>query len=233
MRRYTLSLATICMFFVLATNLNAQGDFEGKIKFKISHDEEQMFLDYFIKGSNLRMEMGDDAKAVFIKTEEKSYVLMPEEKMYMDLDNSLFSKLQDMVGMEEEEDENGDEESEAVDMESFKTGKTTNILGYECHQWIFESDEDNEEVEAWVTSELGNFVLMQSPMGAGYSPGWSTSINDNGFFPMLVITRDNDGEEISRFEATEVNKESLSNKLFTFPSDYSEMKIPGMKGLFK
>ena len=50
---------------------------------------------------------------------------------------------------------------------------------------------------------------------------------------MLVITRDEDGEENSRFEATEVKKESLSNNLFTFPSDYSEMKIPGMKGLFK
>lgn len=231
MRKYTISLVTFCMFFILATNLIAQGDFEGKIKFKISNDGEQMFLDYFIKDSNLRMEMGDDAKAIFIKTEEKSYILMPEEKMYMDLDNSLFSKIQDMVGMEEEED--GDEDIEAVDMENFKTGKTKDILGYECHQWIFTSDEDDEEVEAWVTSELGNFVLMQSPMGAGYSPGWSTSINDNGFFPMLVITHDEDGKENSRFEATEVKKESLSNNLFTFPSDYSEMKIPGMKGLFK
>ena len=231
MRKYIISLVTVSMFFILATNLIAQDDFEGKIKFKISHDDEEMFLDYFIKGGNLRMEMGDDAKAVFIKNEDKSYVLMPEEKMYMDLDNSLFSKLQDMAGMNDEAEEV--EEDADFDIEKFKTGKTKTILGYECNQWVFKSEEDDDEVEAWMTSELGNFTFMQSPMGAGYSPGWSSSINDNGFFPMLVITRDEDGEENSRFEATEVNKESLSDKLFTFPSDYSEMKIPGMKGLFK
>jgi hypothetical protein len=231
MKKYILSIFTIMLIFTSFVGLFAQADFEGKIKFKISSDGDEMFLDYFIKGENLRMEMGDNAEAVFLKMKDKSLILMPSEKMYMDLNNSIMSKLSGMAGMNNDENE---EEEKDFNIEDYKTGKTKSILGYECYQWIIKSEEDDDEVvEAWVTSELGNFFLMSSPMGGGFSPGWSNSVNDNGFFPMLVITRDEDGEENSRFEATEVNKETLSDKLFTIPSDYSEMKIPGMDGLFK
>ncbi len=89
-------------------------------------------------------------------------------------------------------------------------------------------DEYEYETEAWITSELGNFMMMNNPMGEGFSPSWSKSIKDKGFFPLLVITRDSDGEENSRFEALEVDKKSISDDLFKIPSGYSEMKIPGM-----
>lgn len=230
MKKYFQSVFTIMLIFTSFVGLFAQADFEGKIKFKISSEGDEMFLDYFIKGENLRMEMGDNAEAVFLKNKDKSLILMPTEKMYMDLDNSIMSKLSGMAGMKNDEK---NEEEEDFNIEDYKTGKTKSILGYECYQWVFSDEEQDEEVEAWVTGELGNFFLMNGPMGEGFSPSWSNSINDNGFFPMLVITRDEDGNENSRFEATEVNKESLSNSLFSPPSDYSEMKIPGMDGLFK
>jgi Domain of unknown function (DUF4412) len=232
MRKYLMVLLALTILFISGTLSMAQGDFEGKIKFKITHDAEVMFLDYFIKGENLRMEMGNNAEAVFIKSEGKSIVLMPEEKMYLDLDNSILGKMPGMTGMNEDE-ENEENDREDFDIDKYRTGKTKTILGYECYQWIFKDNEEDDEVEAWVTNELGNFMLMSSPMGGGFSPGWGSSINNNGFFPILVITRDEDGEENSRFEATEVNKQSLSNKLFNPPSNFSEMKIPGMDNLFK
>jgi len=117
---------------------------------------------------------------------------------------------------------------EDFDINKYRTGEIRTILGYECAQWIFKDEDEEDKVEAWVTDELGNFMLMQSPMGGGFSPGWSTSMKNNGFFPILVITRDEDGEETSRFEAIEVIKLLLDNKLFVPPSNFSEMKIPGM-----
>ncbi len=230
MRKYMISLITLIILFLSTVLSIAQEDFEGKIKFKITHDGDAMFLDYFIKGDNLRMEMGDDAKAVFIKNDDKSIVLMPEEKMYMDLDNSILSKLPGMTGMNNEEEE---KDREDFNIDKYRTGETKTILGYECNQWIFKDEEENDEVEAWVTDELGNFMLMRSPMGGGFSPGWGSSIRNNGFFPILVITRDADGEENSRFEATDVSKQSLDDDLFGPPSDFDEMKIPGMNSLFK
>jgi hypothetical protein len=229
----TIFKRSIILIFLLCFSFNhlvAQDGFEGKIKFKITSDDEEMFMDYFIKSDKLRMEMGEHNEAAFIHTGESSLVLMHEDKMYMDLDNSIFSKLPGMTDMEDESDENDPQE---FDFEKFRTGKTKTILGYECEQWIFTDEEDEGEVEVWVTDELSDFMLMKSPMGAGYSPGWSNSVNNSGFFPMLVITRDDDNEVTSRFEATEVNKQSLDDDLFAPPSDYSEMKIPGMDSLFK
>ena len=215
--------------FFLSAQILAQTAFEGKVKFKITYDDEISYLDYFIKGDNLRIEVGDNNEGVFIKNSEKTVILMPEEEMYMDLDKSVFSRLPDMAGMNDEEEHEG----EPVDFEKFKTGKVKDINGYECHQWVFTDEDEDDEVEAWVTDELGNFMLMQSPMGAGYSPGWGSSMKNNGFFPILVITRDNSGEETSRFEATEINETSLEDNLFSPPSNYTEMKIPGMDGLLK
>ena len=230
MTKYIFLLILLSILLVSSNSVIGQNNFEGKIKFKISHDDEVMFLDYFLKDDKLRMEMGDNKEAVFIKTEEKSLVLMPDQKQYMDLNNSLFSKLPGMTGMQDEENE---EEIKDFDIDKFRTGKTQSLLGYECAQWIFNDEEENDEVEAWVTDELGNFMLMSSPMAGGYSPGWGSNVKNNGFFPLLVITRDGDGEETSRFEATEVNKQSLDNDLFGPPSDFTEFQVPGMKGLFK
>lgn len=231
MTKYISSLI-LAAVLVLSTNLTfAQKNFEGKVKFKITHDEDVMFLDYFMKKDKLRMEMGDNKEAVFIKTAEKSLVLMPDQKQYMDLNNSLFSKLPGMTGMGNEKEE--DEEIKDVDFEKFRTGKTMDLLGYECAQWIINDEQEEGEVEAWVTDELGNFMLMSSPMGGGFSPGWSSNVKNNGFFPLLVISRDSNGEETSRFEATEVNEQSLDSDLFAPPSDFTEFQVPGMKGLFK
>lgn len=230
MLKFKRSIILIFLCFAFISNSPAQDSFEGKIKFKITSDDEEIFMDYFIKDDNLRMEMGKNNEAAFIHTGEKSLVLMHQDKMYMDLNNSIFSKLPGMSDMDNETDENDPQE---FNIEKFRTGKTKTILGYECEQWIFTDEEDEGEVEVWVTDELGDFMLMKNPMGAGYSPGWSNSVNNSGFFPMLVITRDDDNELTSRFEATEVNKESLSDGLFAPPSDYSEMKIPGMDSLFK
>ena len=186
-----------------------------------------MSMDYFLKNKNIRMEMGKEAKeAIFIYSNGKSMILMPEQKMYMDLDNSMFAKMKEM--MHKNNDENKDDKD--FDINKYKTGKTKTILGYECEQWIFNDTEDGEQdqVEAWVTDELGNFMFMENPMGSGFSPGWESSFKNKGFFPLLVITKDSEGKETSRFEATEVDKKSLSDDLFQVPSDYSEMKMPGM-----
>lgn len=215
---------------VFCINLNAQNNFEGNIKFKITSDDNSVDMNYFLKEGKFRIEMGEKGEnAVFINANGKSLILMPEQKMYMDLNNSMFAKMKEMMG-NKDEDENEEKNEKDFDINKYRTGKTKTILGYECEQWIFNDMEDDEQdqVEAWVTDELGNFMLMENPMGSGFSPGWGGSFKDKGFFPLLVITKDSDGEEVSRFEATEVNKKSLNDDLFQAPSDYSEMKVPGM-----
>ncbi|PID59842.1 MAG: hypothetical protein CR986_04690 [Ignavibacteriae bacterium] len=210
--------------------LTAQDKFEGKIKIKMTYDNGNFFIDYYIKDADIRMDMkSKDNVSSIVIGEKKSFVLMPENKQYLDLDNALFTKMQNLLG---NTDDDNTKEEEVLDITKFKTGKTKDILGYECDQWVFNDDEDDYEVEAWVTDELGAFMLKKNPMGNSFTPTWGTNINNSGYFPLLVITKDKDGKEVSRFEAKEIIKKSLDSDYFVPPSDYEEMKIPGMEGLF-
>ncbi len=73
------------------------------------------------------------------------------------------------------------------------TDKTMDILGYECKQWIMESEDGT--IIMWVTDELGSFVPMQGPMGSE-APEWQTQLANGNFFPMLVTTEE-DGKKIN------------------------------------
>lgn len=209
---------------LLANTIFAQTTFEGVVKIKMDADNETFFIDYFIKDDNMRMEMNTSEEVAFIMSGEKSLILMKEQKTYMDLNNPMFKQIPGMSGMSSDEEKS----LESFDITKYKTGKTQNLLGYECEQWIFNDDEEDVEVEAWVTDELGNFVMMNNPMGGGFSPNWGSSLKNKGFFPLLVIARDEDGEETSKFEVVDIDQKDLNNNLFSAPSDFEELKIPGM-----
>ena len=217
------SASTLILILLITNNLFAQTTFEGIVKIKMTADDESFFIDYFIKDDNMRMEINEEEEVVFIKSGKKSLILMVEEKTYMDLNNPMFKQIPGMSNMDDAENS-----SETFDINKYKTGKTKNILGHECEQWVFSDQEEDVEIEAWVTDELGNFMMMKSPMGGGFSPNWGSSFKGKGFFPLLVITRDEDGEETSRFEVVNVDQKGLNNDLFSAPSDFEELKIHGM-----
>ena len=217
------SISNLTLLLLITNNLFAQASFEGIVKIKMTGDSESFFMDYFIKDDNVRMEINEEEKVVFIKSGEKSLILMLEDKTFMDLNNPMFSQMPGMSNMKDD-----DNSSETFDINKYKTGKTQDLLGFECEQWIIKDDEEDAEVEAWVTDELGNFMMMISPMGGSASPGWSSSFKNKGFFPMLVITKDEDGEETSKFEVVNVDQKSLNTDLFSAPPDFEELKILGM-----
>lgn len=217
-------LVSIFILLKLANTIFAQTTFEGVVKIKMDADDETFFIDYFIKNDNMRIEMDNAEEVAFIMSGEKSLILMKEEKTYMDLNNPMFKQIPGMSSMDSDEEKS----LESFDINKYKTGKTQNLLGYECEQWVLNNEEEELEIEAWVTDELGNFMMMKSPMGGGFSPSWSSSLKNKGFFPLLVITREEDGEETSRFEVVNVDQKGLSNDLFSAPSDFEELKIPGM-----
>ena len=105
-----------------------------------------------------------------------------------------------------------------------KTGETKTINGYECEQWIIKGDDNTSE--AWMTKDLGSFIFFQSPMGGKEKPKWQEDIESSGYFPMLVIEKDSDGNETGRFEVKSIEKKSLDDSFFTVPDGYSQMKMP-------
>jgi len=192
--------------------------FEGKVNIKLVSDGDVSFIDYLIKGNTFRMEMKDEegestASIIMDMNEMKMITLMTEDKMYMEYPLEQT--------MEENENDDSDGEIEEVRI----TNETREINGFNCQKLIYE---DKENMEAWATTDIGNFMFYESPMGGSGIPEWYLAFSDAGFFPILVIEKDDSGEEESRWEVTSVEKKSLSEDLFVPPADYEKMEIPMM-----
>lgn len=202
------------IFLFLFTTINAQ-NFEGLVKFKVTYEGETSELEYQIKDGKFRMEApnGNMGGGVFLMNEEAMYVIMPGQQMYMEMPK-------DMPGVDSDEEMTGDEMDEPV-----RTGETKMFLGHEAEKWLMEDEE--EDIEMWVAKDLGKFVMMNSPMQKD-KPAWYKEIEDEGFFPMLVINKDKSGNEIGRYEVTELKEQSLSEDLFKVPAGFTKMNVPGM-----
>ncbi len=218
-KKIFLHLLVIFLLFITAS-INAQKTFEGKIKIKLSSENQNIIMDYYVKDNNIKMELNNgEENGSFIMKGKNYLVLIPAQKMYMEISSEMLKKLSEMKPAINTKH---DKHKKNIDINKLKTGKTKKILGYNCEQWIINNDD--EVTEVWVTNELGNFITMDSPMGKGYSPAWSTYLQNNGFFPMKVIS--NNGKSV--FEVIEVDKKSLNDTIFSPPSNYKKMTIPGM-----
>lgn len=198
--------------FSLTTQNFAQSDFEGKIVMKILEEDNSVDVDYYIKGDKMKMEMNAEQGAMailFNKSENKTYMVMPQQKMYME-----FNAMDIMQGNHQED---------ANDPDIRKTGEYMDINGYNCEKWIIE--ENGEVVEAWMTDKVGSFFMMNNPM-AGNSSSWQQELAGN-YFPMRVDMVEG-SEKQKVLEVVSVNEMSLNNDLFVIPSGYQKLDMPNM-----
>jgi hypothetical protein len=217
MKTITKLLVCIVIFALfMQENLFSQA-FEGKINIKLVNDEEVSTMDYLVKGNKIRMEMKSEegeGEAVMITDMQdlKMIILMAEEKMYMEYPIK--------EAIEEQKD---DIQSEMGKIRL--TDETKTINGFNCQKLDYE---DDKNIESWITKDIGTLMLYENPMGGNEMPEWYSDFADEGFFPILVIEKDDSGEEESRWEVTSVEKKSLSDDLFIPPAGYQKMEIPMM-----
>jgi len=204
------------LFFILLFSLCsfsfAQNDFEGKIVMRIT-DEESTDIDYYLKKDKMRMEFKSDEGVMailFDKKTSKTLMVMPEQKMYMEFPKIDFTE---------------DEESSGNKMPEIKmTGEKKVINGYNCEKWLIKDDE--YQVEAWMTDQLGSYFMMNSPMSGGPENKWQKQLQGN-FFPMFVTVMEN-GEKQTTMEVVSADKISLKDDLFNVPSDFQRLNMPNM-----
>lgn len=212
----------LLVLLFLSSLFFAQG-FEGYVKYKIESNGEATYMKYYKKGDVVRMEPEMDEMPMggaMLFKDGKTYMLMPSQKMYMEFDMENFSSM--MPDQESREEEMGEVK------EPVRTGETKDILGYTAEKMIFKDKDYTSEV--WVAKGLGDFVMMSTPMSEKNMPEWYSDLKTGGFFPMLVVAKDADGNEEGRMEVVELKKESLSDDLFTIPAGYSKFSMPGGGG---
>jgi hypothetical protein len=106
---------------------------------EVESDGEKQEIVYLVKDLRFRMETPDAKGAiVFDSRVNKMYIIMDEQQAYMEnfksptIDNSTGSYT--------------------------NTGETRNIIGYDCEKFLFQ--QDDTKGEAYMTKELGGFILF-------------------------------------------------------------------------
>ena len=217
---------TMVVFCFLPLRSYAQS-FEGKIVMQItSKDQDRpQTIDYYCKGSKIRFEgkgaEGGGGAMVMDTKDYSALIIVPQQKMYMTYSyKNLLGAASDTVKNKmQTEMEKGN-----IKM----TGETKEINGFPCEKWVYKDDE-GKSGEAWMTKGIKNFFFFSNPMKPeNNEPEWQKKLTQEGYFPMMVVSKDEDGNIDSKMEVTSIEKKSLDDSLFNPPADYKKMDIPMM-----
>lgn len=191
----------------------AQSSFEGKIKLLVSEEGNKNTIEYMVKDDKIRLEIADADEVgsmIFDAKTKSMMIMMPEQKMYMEM---VF----DLTGADsyfEDDSHSG---------KITRTGEKKIIKGYECEKWI--AEDEGYRTESWLTDKLGGFMFFGNPMEAAGSD-WKSKLSTPNLFPLLVNVYES-GKLINTIEVIDINKQKLDNSLFSAPSGYQKLDIPG------
>ncbi len=138
-------------FSLLIISISNLYAFEGRVVFKMNDGKSDIHVTYLLKNQLVRTEIagGSQGSAVAIMDFEnnKTILLIKEMQMYMEapLDSIQGASSPDL------------DQKPSINVE--KSGKTMEILGYNCAQYIVK-DEDGSESEIWATKALGTFINL-------------------------------------------------------------------------
>ncbi len=187
----------------------AQSSFEGKVVFDVTEKGKQHVIDYYAKDKIFKMEIPEKGGSVIFDSQKfKMYVIVDEQKMYMETDMMPMS-----TGT------GGGSIS--------KTGETKNILGYECEKFLF--TQKDMKGEAWMTKELGAFMFFMESQKE--MPDWQSEVLDAGYFPLHVTQLDTRRNVTSVYDVIEVTPMKLSDDLFKVPASYKKLDLMNLGGL--
>jgi hypothetical protein len=210
-----LRMICISMFFLIFTTvLFSQTGFEGRVKIQVNDEGDSQVMEYLAKNDKFRMESPEgEGTIIFDMKAGKMLILMSEDKMYMEMPLEIPKDVESKI-----DDEAG----------SFtRTGETKEILGYNCEKFLF--DDEGKKGEAWMTLELGGFMLFDDPskmQDSGQS--WRTEIMQAGYFPVMVNEMDDNGAVQSSFKVLEIEPKTLDAGLFSAPEGFQKFEMPNM-----
>jgi hypothetical protein len=203
-----IKIAYTLILLLLAGISFAQSSFEGKVIFDVTEKGKQHVIDYYAKDKIFKMEIPEKGGSVIFDSQKfKMYVIMDEQKMYME--NSMMPT------------------TTAAGGKVSKTGETKKILGYDCEKFIF--GQKKMKGEAWMTKELGAFMFFMDSQQE--MPDWQSEVLDAGYFPLQVTQYDKNGNVNTTFNVKKVTPMELSSDLFVVPSSYKKMDLMNLGGL--
>ena len=203
-----LNIVLALTIVLLAGITFAQEAFEGKVIFEVQEDGNKQVMDYYAKDKKFRMDMPEKGGSILFDSQAlKMYVIMDEQKMYMETTMMPLS-------------------AGAGGGSISKTGETKAILGYDCEKFLF--TQKDMKGEAWMTKELGAFMFFMESQEE--MPDWQAEVLDAGYFPLHVTQHDTRRNVTSIYDVKEVTPMELSDDLFEVPESYQSFDLMNMGG---
>lgn len=217
----------ITLMFVAANLLHSQ-NFEGTIKFKVTAENMNMTAQYFLKDDSYKMKILEmsgeglsnqtdlNSEIIFNFNKKIIYVIIPSQKMYMEMD------LKQMEKMQAEQYKNN---KAKIDIK--KTGEKKKILGYNCEKIIITTDEG--VIETWMTRDIKFAFANMNQIIQGINSTELDKYSKELGYPMILNFTDKDGKSV-KLETTEITPQKLDNSIFQLPAGYTKFNMPTMPG---
>ncbi len=121
------------------------------------------------------------------------------------------------------------------------TGQKKTINGHSCELYTMDNNGDGT-IEMWMTSDIPKDIAQalhesMSGMQGGMNKGKNVNseafmaLAEKGLFPCETIVKDKSGKQQAQMDLLSFEKKSLSDDLFTVPSDIKIQPMPtGMGG---
>ena len=224
---------TIIGGLLLAPALFAADGFEGKVSMTMTGNKgDAHAMTYMMKGTMMRLDMEAGKGSMIMDLEKHQMImLMHERQMYM------------IMKMPQPQDQGphqagtpGGPPSDRTPPDVTATGKTQEILGYTCSQFLVK--DGDKTTELWLAPGLGVFMGLHagsSPFGgrsrnAEAAAKWEEAFKGKAGFPLRVITRDGSGKETNRMDVTKIEKGGVSDGDFAPPAGYQQFQMPNIPG---
>jgi hypothetical protein len=197
--------------------------FEGRVNFKMTPARGQpQEINYAIKDGKFRIEMPGQTQMggmIMDPVKKEMIVMMDQQRMYMTM------AMPDVAAQAE---------AKAGDTKLEKTGVTEKILGYTAEKYISTSGDTTTEL--WLAEGLGTFVGFSGRgpggrRGGGGGPApqaWEKALAGKDLFPLRVVSKDKDGKDTFKMEATKIDQQTLPESLFLPPADYQKFDMGNM-----
>lgn len=216
------------------------GDFEGVIAMQMKTSAEKPIeMTYYVKGGRARVETQmpgmptGPSVMLWEMPAGKMTMMMPAMKTYLTMDTKKMGE--ELKSMQKKEP------GETKFPKLTATGKTETIAGHTCEHYLMG---DKQEIDMCVAKGLGYFGMGNRMGGmaalkdfalnpqllaeAAAHPEWVKML-EGGAFP-LKMTVSGEGKPAMTMETMKIEPKRLDDALFTVPTDYKEMKMPGMPG---
>lgn len=203
---------------LLLAGVAAAGDFEGIIVLSETSEGTTVRQQWFLKGDRLRYEeTGPDAEKgamIFDATKKVMYSLRHDDRIYLEISTAETSKgAPDVI--------------DAIVV--VKTGTSDKAAGYTCEIYRTTNESDGSTGEVCMARGIGNAVMsgMMSAQAGGASllPAWMREMFKDGGFPIKGVDRNGQGKEETRWEAVNIEKKHLDDKVFLPPADYKKQNM--------